>query len=151
MFSRKGLLPAILIGGLIAGALDLWAAMLISGKPMSVILHFIASGLIGKAAFAGGMQTAVLGLGLQLVMGLIIAAVYCVASLRQPLLRRRWVAMGLAYGAPIYVVMNYVIMPLSRIGRTPAFEPAAILKNLAAMLAFGLIVAAAARWRIGRD
>ena len=151
MFSRKGLLPAILIGGLIAGALDLWAAVFISGRPMTFILHFIASGLLGKEAFAGGMQTAIAGLVLQLVMGVIIAAIWCLASLRLPVLRRQWIALGLAYGVPVYFVMSYVIMPLSRIGSAPTFDLVPFLKNLTAMLLFGLIVAAAARWRLGRD
>lgn len=148
----RSTLAAILVGGLIAASIDLWAAVLISGKPMVFILQFIASGLIGKeAAFAGGMKTAVLGLALQELMGLIIAAIYVLTSRRLPVLRRQWLPLGLAYGVPVYFVMNYVVMPLSKVGRSPTFAVEPFLKNMAAMLLFGLIVAAAARWRMGKS
>ena len=41
---------AILLGGLIAGTVDIGAAVLISGKDALFILKFIVAGLIGKAA-----------------------------------------------------------------------------------------------------
>ena len=52
---------------------------------------------------------------------------------------------GLGYGVVIYVVMNYVVMPLSAVGRTPAFSVEGLIKNGLAMLLFGLIVAWFAR------
>ena len=87
----------------------------------------------------------VLGAVVQNLMGLIIAAVYVLASLRLPVLRRRWLTLGLAYGVVVYFVMNYVVLPLSAIGRATEFEPVSFAKNMAAMLVFGVIVAAASR------
>ena len=141
MTSRNSVLAAIVLGGLVAGTVDIGAAMLISGAGLTTILQFIASGLIGKAAFDGGTATAVLGAALQEAMGLIIAAVFVSASLALPWLRRRWLAAGLAYGVMIYLVMNYVVMPLSAVGRVPTFSPEGLIKNGLAMLAFGLIIA----------
>jgi hypothetical protein len=55
----------ILIGGLIAGTLDILAAFIQSGlrgvTPMRV-LQAIASGLLGADSFQGGFATAALGL-----------------------------------------------------------------------------------------
>lgn len=151
MPSRRSIAAALLLGGLVAATLDIWAASLISGKDVGFILQFIASGLIGKSAFAGGFGTMILGAALQELMGLMIAAVFVLASLRLPWLRRRWVTAGLAYGAVIFAVMNYVVVPLSAIGQVPRFSPESFAKNLAAMLAFGLIISAASRWRLGTE
>ena len=137
---------AILVGGLVAGTLDIGMASLASGAPIPQVVKFIAGGLVGlKTSMAGGTEMLVLGVVLQNLMGLIIAAVYVLASLRLPVLRRRWLSMGLAYGVVVYFVMNYVVLPLSAVGRTPKFEPASFAKNMLAMLVFGVIIAAASR------
>ncbi len=141
MASKRSILTAIVLGGVVAATLDIGAAMLISGAGLTTILQFIASGLIGKAAFDGGTATAVLGAALQEALGLIIAAVFVSASLALPWLRRRWLAAGLAYGVMIYLVMNYVVMPLSAVGHFPKFSVEGLVKNGLAMLAFGLIIA----------
>ena len=58
MAARNDILTAILLGGLIAGTLDIGAATLISGKGPGFICQFIAGGLLGKkAAFTGGAGT----------------------------------------------------------------------------------------------
>lgn len=145
----KNVLTAILLGGVIAGVLDVGAASLISGRDPGFILQFIASGLIGKAAFGGGTGTMLLGLALQVLMGIIIAAVFVLASLKLPWMRRSWLAAGLAYGVGIYAVMNYVVLPLSAVGRFPQFSVEGLVKNGLAMLGFGLIVAWFARRRLG--
>jgi hypothetical protein len=45
----------------------------------------------------------------------------------------------------VFVVMNYVVVPLSEIGRMPQFTAWTFAENLAAMLGFGLLVAFLAR------
>src|SRR5580693_459172 len=67
---------AILLGGLIAGTLDIGAAALINGRNPLVILLVIASGLLGKASFQGGLPAAILGLVLQWLMSLLISAIF---------------------------------------------------------------------------
>lgn len=67
------LLVAILLGGFIAGTIDIGAAALINWVSPILILHFIAGGLLGKAALGGGTPVALLGLLLQWAMSLIIA------------------------------------------------------------------------------
>ena len=139
--SPRNIAIAILLGGLIAGTVDTGAAVLISGKDALFILKFIAAGLIGKTALQGGAGTAALGLALQWAMSLIIAGIYVLASLRLGWLRRAWIQWGLAYGVAVFVVMNYVVRPLSAIGGIPHFTVSSFGQNLAAMLIFGLIVA----------
>ena len=138
-------LTAILKGGLIAASVDIVAASLINLRSVPFILHTVAGGLIAERAFTGGAATAFLGLLLQEAMGIIIAAIYVLAAERWPTLRQRWNAWGLAYGAVIFLVMNFVVLPLSAWRVIPKFSPLSFAGNLAAMFLFGLIVAFFAR------
>jgi hypothetical protein len=52
-----------------------------------------------------------------------------------------WIPAGLAYGVGIYVVMTYVVMPLSAAPKGSPPGLAKIGKDLLAMLGFGLIIA----------
>jgi uncharacterized membrane protein YagU involved in acid resistance len=135
----------ILLGGLIAGTLDIGAAALINGRSPLAILAVISSGLLGKASFQAGLPAVVLGLVLQWLMSLIIAAVYVLLGNRFPELKQHWIAGGLTYGVGVFVVMNYVVVPLSEIGRIPQFTSWTFGGNLVAMLGFGLLIAFFAR------
>ncbi|MEP6939742.1 MAG: hypothetical protein ABI846_08255 [Rudaea sp.] len=143
---RNGLLLAILYGGLIAGTLDIGAAALINMIDPVVIMRYIAGGLLGKTqALAGGTPTAVLGTFLQWAMSLVIAAVYVLASRRLSFLTARWLPAGIAYGVVVFIVMNYVVVPLSAIAKLPTFTLYSFSTNLLAMIVFGVIVAYFAR------
>lgn len=143
--NSRSALSAIVLGGIVAGTIDIFAASLISGRDVMYILHIIAGGLLGRRALSGGMPAALLGLLLQELMGMIIAAIYVFAAGPLPLLKRRWLVCGLLYGVVIFLVMNYVVVPLSAWRHWPQFTPAKFLENLAAMLLFGVIVAFFAR------
>ncbi|CAM1000125.1 DUF1440 domain-containing protein [Rhodanobacter sp. Root179] len=110
------------------------------------VLKSIAGGVLGRSAFAGDATVALLGLVLQWAMSIIIAAIFVIAARRLPGLLRRWVTSGIAYGVVIFVVMNYVVVPLSAIGggAFPHFKPLELIENLGAMIVFGLIVACSA-------
>ncbi|HKD22633.1 MAG TPA: hypothetical protein VKB71_11505 [Rhizomicrobium sp.] len=139
-------LIAILLGGVVAGTVDIGAACLINGRDPIFICQIIAGGLLGRESLHGGMNTAVLGLVLQWAMGIIIAAIFVTASRAIPFLARRWLLSGLAYGVGIYFVMNLVVVPLSRIGgKGYHFVPVRFAEDMVAMLVFGVIVAWFAR------
>lgn len=140
---------AILVGGLAAGTLDVGAAALIGRVDPRVILRFIAGGVQGATALQGGAASAWLGLFLQWGMSLVIATVFVLAALRLRWLTVRPVTAGLAYGVVVFVVMNYVVMPLSAWHRLNHFSPEKFALNLAAMLVFGLIVAFVTRKALG--
>lgn len=137
---HKSDLIAIFLGGFIAGTIDIGAAALINVVNPVLILQFIAGGVLGRAALAGGTSAAFLGLLLQWAMSLLIAAIYVVVSSRLPILRRRWIVGGLSYGCGVFVVMNYVVVPLSAWAMWPNFSAAKFAENMLAMLLFGLIV-----------
>jgi hypothetical protein len=134
------LLVAVLIGGMIAGFLDIGAAAAINRRDPVAILRFVASGLLGAKALTGGASTATLGFVLQLAMSVLIAAVYGFASGWLPILASMWIAGGLIYGVGVFVVMTYVVVPLSAAPKRPPPGISRNVKDLLAMLGFGLIV-----------
>jgi uncharacterized membrane protein YagU involved in acid resistance len=142
---NREILSAILLGGLIAAAIDIGAASLITGHNPARIMQAIAAGLLGKASFDGGIGTVLLGGVLQEIMGVLIATIYVVLSKTVPGLLRRWIPSGLIYGVIIFFVMNYVVVPLSALKSAPHFSSIKFAENMAAMLLFGLIVAFFAR------
>lgn len=147
MTRRHSIPLAILLGGIVAGTVDIGAASAINGfiDPLR-ILKFIAGGLIGlPAARAGGNEVAILGYGLQVGMATIIAAIYNLSAEWLPVLRRRWLPAGIAFGVPVFLVMTYVVVPLSAIGGGPPPFTIKQAMNLAAMLLFGAIVGYFAR------
>lgn len=146
--SRHPALAAILWGGFVAGTVDVGAASLISGYSPIVILKYIAGGVLGRASLAGGMGNAVLGLVLQWIMSIVIAAIF-VLLLRKRITRpQRWTTWGIVYGVVVFVVMNYAVVPLSALHSVPRFSISSFIANLAAMLLFGWIVGFFARWKL---
>ncbi len=139
--SPREFLGAVLVGGLVAGTVDIAAACLISGHSIRVVLHGIAGGLLAEQAYSGGTRTMILGALLQEAMALVIAAVFVTFAQIMPALRQRWLVAGVAYGVVIFFVMNYVVLPLSAWHLWPHFSVAKFLSDLLAMMLFGSIVA----------
>jgi len=134
-------LGGILAGGLIAGTLDIGAAALINHINPIIITRFIAAGVLGMQSLQMGLLSCALGLLLQWLMSILIAAICILVTQPVAGMRRHWIPLGLAYGVVTFFVMNYVVMPLSAIGRAPKFTPEHFAENLIAMLVFGLIIA----------
>jgi hypothetical protein len=140
-------ISAIATGGLVAGTIDIAAACLINWLSPIVILHAIASGILGSGSFRGGAPSAALGLILQWLMSLLIAAIFVAWAQWFPALKRRWLAAGFLYGIVIFFVMNYVVVPLSAVGHSFPFTPVKFLENMLAMWLFAIIIAYFARER----
>lgn len=116
----------VVLGGLTAGVLDISDAFVVTvlngGTPVRV-LHGIASGVLGRSAYQGGAAAAALGLGLHFVIAMGAATTYFVASRRLPVLLRRPLWCGLAFGLAVWAFMYYVVLPItfSRPNRIPAW------------------------------
>src|SRR5215472_17733851 len=93
-------LPAILVGGLIVGVLDLTYAIVVYSPQKPILVpQTIASGIFGAKSYGGGASTAALGVVLHFVIALGAATVYYVASRKLGILVQHAVLMGLIYGA----------------------------------------------------
>jgi hypothetical protein len=133
---------AILWGGLAAGTGDSILALILYRVPLSVIYQSIASGLLGREAYRGGLATAGLGVLLHFFIATVWAALFVGMSLKHPVLARRTLASGLAFGLVVYLFMKYVVLPLSAVVRLTPFEPLAMVGHA---LLVGLPIAFFAR------
>ena len=108
----------VIAGGLLAGTFDITYACVFWGVKAGVsperIFQSVAAGLLGRASFSGGARTAVLGLFLHYFIATTMSVVYYLVSRWWPALHRRPWFFGPAYGALLYLIMNYVVLPLSR-------------------------------------
>ena len=111
----------IVTGALVIGTLDAAYAIIFWGMrgvaPIR-IFQSIAAGLLGRAAFSGGIRTEALGLALHYFISLGIVVVYWIASRYLPLLTQRPILSGAIYGVLVYLFMNYVVIPLSATSRS---------------------------------
>lgn len=150
---------SIILGTLVVDVLDALDAILFFGlrgvKPIRVF-QAIAAGLLGRAAFQGGVATAVLGACLHFFIAFVIVATYHAVSRRVRLLTERPVIFGLLYGVAVYFVMSKVVVPLSAAGGGGA-TPLPVLVNGLLIHAFGVGLpsalfarAAASRYRGSR-
>src|SRR5713226_4591633 len=108
-FARPRPFPAIVVGGLIVGILDLAYAILIYSPQKPILIpQTIASGILGMKSYSGGTHTAAFGVVLHFVIALGAAMVYYLASRKLPFLVSRAVVCGLIYGALVYMFMHIV-------------------------------------------
>jgi hypothetical protein len=132
----KALLP-ILVGGLVAGALDLTSAFITFGWGVP---RGIASGLLGAKALYGGLGTWILGVALHFLIAFSAAAVYCISSWKLGFLKDHFLVCGLFYGIAVFLVMNLMVLPLSAVPfNTHTFTLGGLIQGLLVhMLIIGL-------------
>src|SRR5947207_1514895 len=121
-------LLAVLSGGLVAGVLDITFAISFAaynGTAPVRLLQIVASGLLGKAAFAGGVPMAVCGLGLHFGMSFLWAAVFLALARLRPSLALHPYVSGIAFGIVVFLVMRLVVLPLSAFPYPVTFKPVA--------------------------
>lgn len=138
---------AMLVGGAIGGALDLLFALVqaaLNGMAPTRLLQVIAAGLLGRGAYEQGLATAMLGLALHFAMSLLWAAAFVVVLGRHATSFRRAVALGIAFGAFVFLFMRGVVLPLSALQVPFAFRLALVPELLSHLLLFGVPIALAA-------
>ena len=114
----------VLQAGLVAGVLDISATMflnvvILKQTTATELWQSLASGLLGDVAYQRGLETAVLGVALHFTIALVWAAIFAVGRDQLPALRRvastgGMIAAGGVYGALVWLIMNFVVLRLSR-------------------------------------
>lgn len=110
----------ILLGGFFAGFADFvypTVKTVLGGGHWTRPWKGVAGGLLGPAAREGGMEVVLLGLALHFFICFGGAALLYLLVSRVRIVPRQWVVLGVLYGIAVLLVMNYVILPLSAIGR----------------------------------
>jgi hypothetical protein len=147
-FDSSKALQAIVMAGLICGVLDGLSAVGLStafGNGPVRMLQGIASGVLGPSAFKGGAGTAALGLLLHFVIAFGASAVYYFASRFLPVLINRALLFGVLYGIAVHLCMQYVVLPLSAIGRRPFVLPQFVALAIVHMVVVGPSIALSIR------
>lgn len=115
----KNLLKAILIACLIIGLLDGAAACISAYIKNEVtpdrVFQFVASGVFGKEAFAGGTSMALLGLLFHFMVATGWTTLFFLAYPRIKFLSWNKYIVGIAYGVFVLFAMNLVVVPLSNV------------------------------------
>ena len=118
---RNMALRYVLLGGFLAALADTiypTVRAVMAGKSWMVPWKGVASGLLGKAAGEGGLEVVALGLLLHYFTCISAAAILYFIVSRVKWLPRQWPALACIHGLAVLLTMNYVIVPLSAIGRS---------------------------------
>ena len=115
----KNLIKAILIAGLIIGLLDGLAACISAYVQREVtpdrVWRYVASGVFGKDAFAGGIPMAFMGLFFHFVIATGWTALFFLLYSRVKFLSWNKYVIGIGYGVFVMFAMNLVVVPLSNV------------------------------------
>jgi hypothetical protein len=114
MKSKSG---SIFLAGLVAGTLDILAAIfvyaLILQQTTAIkILQSIASGVFKKEAYTAGPQMVWYGLGLHYLIAFIFAWFYFTIYSYIPFLKKSTIISGLLYGIFVWIIMNLIVLPI---------------------------------------
>src|ERR1035437_4084315 len=114
---QPGKYAVIAWAGLLTGTLDGMAAILSAHKmPAAAVFKFIASGVFGKAAFAGGFGMVGAGIFFHyLIAYSITAALFVMYPMFISFLKNKYVV-AVVFALIAWVITHLVIVPLSRIG-----------------------------------
>lgn len=149
MSARRLILISLVIGA-IAAVTEMVPVFPIQGAlgvSPRLVLQSIASGLLGRAAYSGGAATVVLGIALHLLISVLFALAYLIASERWVGLRRRPVLAGIGYGTIVFLVMRYIVVPLSAVAYTQSTDWGMFATSLAVhIVGFGIPIALLDRW-----
>jgi hypothetical protein len=130
-----------LLASIAAGIPDVFAAAALSRSRPGRVLQIIASGLLGEASYTRGSASMALGLGLQIAMSFVIALIYNIAVSYVAGIGSSPLMFGALYGIVIFVVMNFVVVPLSRAYPKPQRDLKAVAAMLIVMVLFAEIIA----------
>jgi len=119
--TRSQAWATIIMAGGTAGAIDFVYAStmtMMAGHPATRAWMGVAAALLGKEAVVQiGTPMVAVGAALHFLITIGAAAIYYLAAVRQPLLLKHRLLSAVVYGILFFLAMNYVIVPLSVIGR----------------------------------
>jgi hypothetical protein len=133
---RHALWKVIAGATLLVGTLDISDAFIfygLRGVTPTRILQGIASGVLGRSAFSMGNHSALLGLFFHFFIAFSATTVFLLTSRKLPLAHRPFLY-GTLFGIALYIVMNYVVLPLSKIGLRPTPPLVPFINGVAALV-----------------
>lgn len=118
-------MKAILAAGLTCFTLDGLSALIqswyLTGKtpnPMRVF-QGVAYGILGPDTYKHGVSSFLLGLAVHLSVAMVAAAVFYALSRMIPFLIDQALISGVLFGVAVHLFMQWVVVPMSVIGKRP--------------------------------
>ncbi|MGA8090009.1 MAG: hypothetical protein WCA10_22245 [Terracidiphilus sp.] len=140
---KTSLALPILVGGGVAGLLDMTSAYISFGRYMPI---GIAGGLVGAAGRHLSVDQYILGLCIHYFIAFSAATVYCLASKKLGFLRDHFFVCGLFYGIGFFLFMQLVVLPLSAYHAMGPYQYHALVQGLLAhMFLIGLPISVSLR------
>src|SRR4051812_37525663 len=143
----------VAIAGVVAGAIDLAFNTIKAVSAGTSVLRpwkGVAAALLGKdAVIQGGDSMAILGVGLHFLITIGAAAIYYSVAKRREWLVRHAFLSGLVFGTLFFLALNYVILPLTFIGRPLYVGPQTIAIAVPShIIMIGLPISMIIGWRL---
>jgi len=132
--------------GLVAGTLDISENIIFNAfrhiTPYQ-IFQYIASGLIDGRSFTMGGASVALGVAIHYTIAMTWTAVFYLLSRKLMILTRQAAICGIVYGGVVYVIMNFVVLPMTRVPHARAAMTVAsrVSGVLALLFCIGLAIA----------
>jgi hypothetical protein len=140
---KSSLALPILVGGGVAGLLDMISAYISFGRYMPI---GIAGGLVGAAGRHISVGQYILGLCIHYFIAFSAATTYCLASKKLDFLRDHFIVCGLFYGIGFFLFMQLVVLPLSAYHAVGPYQYRGLVQGLLAhMFLIGLPISISLR------
>ena len=124
--------------GLVAGTLDISENIIFNAfrhVTPRMIFQYIASGLIDGKSFTMGAASVALGVAVHYTIAMTWTVVFYLASRRLLILTRQAAICGIVYGGLVYIIMNFAVLPLTRVPHSAkAVTLASRISGVAALL-----------------
>ena len=142
---NRPIVTSMLIAGLVAGTLDLLAALIIffirTGKNPILVLEFIASGVFGQDAFLNNDIMAVWGILFHYTIAFSWTIAYFMTYPYLKFLRHNIYISAAGYGGIVWLVMNLIVLPFSNTPKAQLKPGPSLLGAVVLMVCIGLPVA----------
>lgn len=140
---KTSLFLPIVVGGGIAGLLDMTSAYISFGRYMPI---GIAGGIVGAAGRHVSVGQYILGLCIHYFIAFSAAAAYCLASKKLDFLRDHFFVCGIFYGIGFFLFMQLVVLPLSAYHAMGPYQYRGLVQGLLAhMFLIGLPISTSLR------
>ena len=139
------ILNRILLAGFIAGTLDAAAAIIsfyiTTGRSPVIVFVYIASVVFGKGTYFMSQFIAIVGLLFHYLIAIIFSAFYFLIYPKIKFLHGKPIPPGIGYGIFVWLVMNLVVVPLSRAQHFPFNIWNALLAVFILIICIGIPIA----------
>jgi hypothetical protein len=144
-------IQALLLTTLLAGSLDALSAIIqytLAGNHQPArIFRYISSGFFGREALSGGTPMVVCGVLFHYFFAFLFTLTFFLLHPQIPFLSRQPFIAGILYGLAVWIVMNLLVVPLSRIGARPLHLWPSLIGAGILIIAIGLPISLLAkRW-----